>query len=115
MKLSGVADSMDVRICRILYKWFDLLSFCVGGILSHKFNTSDSGTQRETDAMCLWGFPHLHKVVSYYFGCHEDEHDGKTEGDISRSLHHDNSQTESHPHNATCGEQHIITRTILLS
>lgn len=67
-----------------------------------------------TDAMCLLVCSHLYKVVSYYFGCHEDKHDGKAEGDISRSLHHDNSQTESHPHNATCGEQHIITRTILI-
>lgn len=64
--------------------------------------------------MCLQPFPYLYKVVSYYFGSHEDEHDGKAVCDISCSLHHDNSQTESHPHNATCRGQRIITGAILL-
>lgn len=53
-------------------------------------------------------FSYLYKVVSHYFGSHEHEHDGEAVCDISCGLHHDNSQTESHSHNATCGDKSIL-------
>ncbi len=63
---------------------------------------------------CLYLITHLYKVVSHYLGSHEDEHDGKAVCDISSSLHHDDSQTKSHSHDATCGEQDTVTAAVLV-
>lgn len=62
--------------------------------------------------MRLFLLTHFLKIVSDYLGGHEDEHDGKAVGDVSRRLHHDDGQTERHSHNAACGEQLKVNKKI---
>lgn len=99
-----------VCVCTIIYMPCTWTPVCSSSVLNTAVNTEGG---RDKVWVCL--FTHLYKVVSHYLGSHEDEHYGKTVCDISCGLHHDDSQTESHPHNATWGERRIITGTMVLS